>query len=408
MAPYLSTSGSMVAKERKWSATPKLPLKKKVSIKLRVLALFLPTFGICIIVEIVHFVPLLVIHFLYDKIVNRTFLLLLIGINIPKLLFLFHRVGDLMLFQTVSSPISMIYLIALFVISTPCAMMSLLLGNQRSWFELRWERGLLSFYLVSVSGLFVYAILIFRELKTYVLIPSITFGGCALWLLFITSFLGNWFRRQMRECQREMSGEYADLSLFHFFCITDNAQMVDLLTIFGVQDTIHMGGGSEDRLTGLTSSAKKGLIDIVRVILLNTNVQERLNSLDGRGYSAFHWTIFRRNTLLLDYLIAEHLDQLDLRPFKTPTWLYGGKAKAEGGTTVTPLEFCLKAGQRYMDIGKTLYLSGIDNFSPDKMGDSRKKKAASTLMQWEAEEQLRILKEEQYQKGRKRRRSFFD
>jgi len=406
MAPYLSTSGSMVVKERKHAATPSLSLKKNISIKLRILALFLPTFGICIIVEIIHFVPLLVIHFLYNDVANMTFLVLLIGINIPKLLFLFYRVGDKMLYQTVSSPISAIYLIALFVISTPCAMMSLLLSNQRSWSEKRLERGLLSFYLLSVTGLFVYAIVVFSKERIYVLIPSFIFGGCALWLLVVTSYLGKWFRVRMTECQREISGEYADLSLFHFFCITGNIQMVDLLTLFGVQDTIHRGEGSdEDRLTGLTSSAKRGLVDIVRVILLNTNAEERLNAPDGKGYSAFHWSIFARGKpVVLDFLLTEHLSMLDLGPFKTPSWSFGGKK--EDGTAVTPLEFCLKA-QRYHDRGKMLYLNGINNFSLNKSGERRKKKYQTILTQWEEEEKQRILNEEQHLRGRRRRSSFF-
>jgi len=394
IAPYKATSGSLLPKEREATmhANPlaenwRSNLKKRACLKLRVLLVFLASIGVSMIIEIIHFFPLIISYFSYDAFEShRTFWLLAAGINVPKLLFLFFRIGDSMLFQTVSSPFSFIYLAAIVVISTPCALASILVSKHRKWSEMKWERGILALYLLFISA--VSLSVLYWTRKVLVFIPTVSLCGCCLWLILVMLFFGGWLRKKMVKYQKALYGGIADLSMFHFFCVTKNSRMVDLLTMFGVKDTPHRGKGKAAGLTGMTHAAKLGHIGVIQTILQNSDAKACINALDGTGYSAFHWSIFTHQTRLLLFFLIEYKDVLNLEPFKMPSMLTGSKKKTDG-STVTPLEFCLRAGNRYMDIGEMLYIHGIDAFSQNKRGEARRKKYKSVLNNWEAAAELR-------------------
>merc|ERR1712117_479058 len=98
----------------------------------------------------------------------------------------------------------------------------------------------------------------FWTMELGVLIPTMVYCFLTLWLLLITTCLGSWFRKNIMAWQRELYGELSDLPLFHFFCITRNVQMIDVLTMFGVKDTPYRGVGEEHLFTGMTCAARNG------------------------------------------------------------------------------------------------------------------------------------------------------
>merc|ERR1719233_166861 len=164
-------------------------LKKKACLKLRVLLVFLASIGVSMIIKLFTFFPLIISYFSYDAFEShRTFWLLAAGINVPKLLFLFFRIGDSMLFQTVSSPFSFIYLAAIVVISTPCALASILVSKHRKWSEMKWERGILALYLLFISA--VSLSVLYWTRKVLVFIPTVSLCGCCLWLILVMLFFG--------------------------------------------------------------------------------------------------------------------------------------------------------------------------------------------------------------------------
>jgi len=152
--------------------------------------------------------------------------------------------------------------------------------------------------------------------------------------------------------------------------------------MFGVKDTPHLGKGEAAGLTGMTHAVKLGHLVVIKSILQNSDAKTCINALDGTGYSAFQWSILENQTHLVQFFVSEHRDILNLEPFKMPSMLTG--ARNRNASSVTPLEFCLRAGYRYSNIGEMLYVSGINSFSENKRGSARLKRFSSVLQNWDA------------------------